>query len=154
MEQNISYKLLSYQSPDGPCAGVAVGESVYSISEITGNSAYATMLGVLEDWASAQAAIDAAIQHLQGKGASPLNDVPLLPPVLYPSCIFCAGANYSDHTLEMAKAQNIEPEPDPRTLGLKPWHFIKAPRATVAANAVVPLPAYSQMVDWKQSLPL
>ena len=47
-------------------------------------------------------------------------------PVLWPSAIYCAGANYADHAAEMARRMNRPLEPDPHTHGLKPWHFIKA----------------------------
>ena len=35
----------------------------------------------------------------------PLAEVKLHAPLLYPGTIYCAGANYSDHVAEMAKAQ-------------------------------------------------
>jgi 2-keto-4-pentenoate hydratase/2-oxohepta-3-ene-1,7-dioic acid hydratase in catechol pathway len=72
--------------------------------------------------------------------------------VLYPSAIFCAGANYVDHMREMAAIQKIDPEPDPRSMGLKPWHFIKTPRTVVETQSTIPLPAYSKMVDWEAEL--
>ena len=56
----------------------------------------------------------------------------LLAPVRWPSAIYCAGANYADHAAEMGRLQGRPPEPDPHTLGLKPWHFIKAGRSTLA----------------------
>jgi 2-keto-4-pentenoate hydratase/2-oxohepta-3-ene-1,7-dioic acid hydratase in catechol pathway len=52
----------------------------------------------------------------------------------------------------MARAQNIQPEPDPHTLGLKAWHFIKSSRCVTAPNAVIPLPAHSKKVDWEAEL--
>ncbi len=54
--------------------------------------------------------------------------------------------------LEMAKVQNIAPEPDPHSVGLNPWHFIKAMHCLAAPDSTVKLPPYSKMVDWEAEL--
>ncbi len=77
----------------------------------------------------------------------------LLAPIRWPSAIYCAGANYADHAAEMARAQNRPPPPDPHTLGLKPWHFIKAGRSTLAApDETVAITGMSQTMDWEIEL--
>ena len=87
-----------------------------------------------------------------GKGR-PLADTRLLAPIRWPSAIYCAGANYADHAAEMARAQNRPPPPDPHTLGLKPWHFIKAGRSTLAApGETVAITGLSQTMDWEIEL--
>jgi 2-keto-4-pentenoate hydratase/2-oxohepta-3-ene-1,7-dioic acid hydratase in catechol pathway len=48
--------------------------------------------------------------------------------------------------------QNIAPEPDPHSVGLKPWHFIKATHCLAAPESTVKLPGYSKMVDWEAEL--
>ena len=146
-------KLATYQSPQGARAGVIVGDTIFDIAEITGRPAYATMLDVLRDWEAARGVIrDAARPVGSKRGRHPLSSTKLLPPVPSPGGIFCAGANFSDHMLEMAKVQNIKPEPDPHSLGLKPWHFIKAMHCLAAPDSAVKLPAYSKMVDWEVEL--
>ncbi len=150
-----NYKLLSYQSPKGPRAGIAVNDIVYDVAAVTRQAAYVGVLDILNDWAGAQKRLAAAAAKLEGKkgkGGRPLSKCKLLAPVLYPSAMYCAGANYSDHVLEMANSQGIQPEPDPHTLGLNPWHFIKASRSVIETKARVKLPAYSQMVDWEAEL--
>jgi 2-keto-4-pentenoate hydratase/2-oxohepta-3-ene-1,7-dioic acid hydratase in catechol pathway len=53
----------------------------------------------------------------------------------------------------MARAQNRPPPPDPHTLGLKPWHFIKAGRSTLAApGETVAITGMSQTMDWEIEL--
>ncbi len=145
-----SYKLVSYQSNSGPRAGIVIDEKVFDAAELTGRANYATMLGILEDWDAAQNMLRNA-KPGSAKGA-PLAQAKLLAPVLWPWTIYCAGANYSDHVKEMADAQGIKPEPDPHTLGLKPWHFIKTSRTVVGPDATVQLPAASKMVDWEAEL--
>ena len=148
-----SYKLVTYRSAQGPRAGIVVEEEVFDVAALTGRSSYATMLAILNDWEAAQALLEkaAGIKKRKEKGI-PLEKVRLLVPVLYPSTIFCAGANYSDHLMEIAVARGINPDPDPRTLGLKPWHFIKASRSVVETQSTVPLPEHSRMVDWEAEL--
>jgi 2-keto-4-pentenoate hydratase/2-oxohepta-3-ene-1,7-dioic acid hydratase in catechol pathway len=148
------HKLVTYQTPQGPRAGVVFNGSVFPLAEFTGKPSYATMLGVLDDWAKAEPLIEAATAK-QGSGVaagSSLAKVRLLAPVLFPPAIFCAGANYSDHMSEMARVFNLTPEPDPHKMGQTPWHFIKASRTVVETGARIPLPAGAKKLDWEAEL--
>ena len=149
-----NYKLVTYRAVKGPRSGVVVEEQVFDVAGLTDRSSYATMLDLLDDWEAAKAPLDmAAAKAKEGKiKGIPLGQAKLLAPVLYPSAIFCAGANYVDHMREMAAIQKIDPEPDPRSMGLKPWHFIKTSRTVVGTQSTNPLPAYSKMVDWEAEL--
>src|SRR5262245_44787606 len=121
------YKLATYQSADGPRAGLVVDDKVFDAAKLTGKAAYGTVLGILNDWSKAQGALKAAAA--KAEKAKPIAKAKLLAPVQYPSAIFCAGANYQDHAAEMARAHDRPPPVDPHTLGLESWHFIKASRA-------------------------
>ena len=147
------YKLATYESAQGPRAGLVVDETIFDLAAATGRASYVTMLDVLRDWDAARRtlseAADTASKKAQGR---PLQSTKLLPPVTTPGGIFCAGANFSDHMMEMAKVQNIAPEPDPHEVGLKPWHFIKAMHCLAAPDSTVTLPPYSKMVDWEAEL--
>ena len=86
-------------------------------------------------------------------GGVAVAEVTLHAPLLYPGAIYCAGANYADHVAEMARAQNLPPPQDPRTLGLKPWFFMKPPRACVVGpRSRVARPRGSQKLDWEAEL--
>ena len=147
-----SYKLVTYRAAKGPRAGIVMEEKVFDVAALTGRSSYATMLAILEDWEAAQDLLEKAAETKEHKEKGiPLEKARLLVPVLYSSTIFCAGANYSDHVIEMAIAQGIKPDTDPRTSG-QPWHFIKASRSVVETQSTVPLPEYSRMVDWEAEL--
>lgn len=153
----MSYKLLSHQVGREARAGVLVAGAVYDAARVTGVGSYSSALGVLQDWPRANRALAQATKRIaDGKSRAQgvtLARARLLAPVLYPGAIFCAGANYRDHMLEMARAQNVPPQPDPHELGLKPWHFIKTSRASVAApGAKVAIPPYSKMIDWEVEL--
>ena len=151
------YKLLSYQAGRAARAGVLVEDVVYDAAKVTGVAAHASVLGVLADWGRARRLLAQAAKRLEaGKGRAkgiPLKRVKLLAPVLYPGNIYCAGANYTDHMAEMARAQGQAPGPNMKELGEKPWHFVKSSRsAVVGPGARVKLPIYSQMVDWEVEL--
>jgi 2-keto-4-pentenoate hydratase/2-oxohepta-3-ene-1,7-dioic acid hydratase in catechol pathway len=153
------YKLLSYQAGRTARAGVLVEDAVYDAAKVTGVAAHASVLGVLEDWSRARRLLAQAAKRLEtgrGRGRAkgiPLKRVKLLAPVLYPGNIYCAGANYTDHMAEMARAQGQAPGPNMKELGEKPWHFVKSSRsAVVGPGARVKLPVYSQMVDWEVEL--
>ena len=114
----------------------------------------ATVIDILNDWSSAKgtlkkAAAAAAKSRLKSQS---LAKTKLLPPVMYPSAIYCAGADYKDHMEEMAKLQGMPPSPDPHDIGLKPWHFIKASRTVTGHKAPVKLPSASKAVDWEAEL--
>jgi 2-keto-4-pentenoate hydratase/2-oxohepta-3-ene-1,7-dioic acid hydratase in catechol pathway len=149
-----NYNLVTYRAAKGPRSGVVVEEKMFDVARLTGRSSYVTMLDVLNDWGAAQARIDkAAATAKKGKiKGIPVGQAKLLAPVLYPSAIFCAGANYMDHMREIAAVQKIDPEPDPRSRGLKPWHFIKTSSTVVGTQSTIRLPAYSKMVDWEAEL--
>src|SRR5205823_342155 len=89
-----SYKLATYQSADGPRAGLVIDEMVFDAAQLTGRRPYGTMLGILNEWRTARAVLKKAAAG-NGKArtkGSPLKRTKLLAPVLWPSAIYCAGA--------------------------------------------------------------
>src|ERR1700675_3285263 len=108
-----SFLLVTYQSEKGPRAGVVVDEKVFDAAALTRKASYATMLDILNDWKTAQGVLRKAAAGKIKLKSRPLARTKLLAPVLWPSAIYCAGANYTDHMMEMAKLQNMPPAPDP-----------------------------------------
>src|SRR5882672_7784399 len=51
------YTLATYQTADGPRAGLVVDDKVFDAAMLTRKPAYATVLGILNDWKSAQGAL-------------------------------------------------------------------------------------------------
>lgn len=148
------YKLATYATKDGPRAGLVVDDFVFDAAKLTANKSYATMLGILEDWRKAKGALKAAAEKAARtkKKDLPLAKAKLLAPVIYPPAIYCAGANYTDHVKEMNRAHGRPDEPDPHTLGLKPWHFLKASRTITHPGATVKISDYSKKMDWEIEL--
>src|SRR6266851_440112 len=148
------YTLATYQTPDGPRAGLVIDDKVFDAAKLTGKPAYASVLGILEDWRAAQGVLKKAAASA-GKSrikSLPLKRAKLLAPVRWPSAIYCAGANYADHAAEMARRMNRPMEPDPHTQGLKAWHFLKASRALADPGATVKISGVSNEADWEVEL--
>jgi 2-keto-4-pentenoate hydratase/2-oxohepta-3-ene-1,7-dioic acid hydratase in catechol pathway len=145
----VSYRLITYRASIGPRAGIVLDQIAYDLAELSGTPAYASLRGVLDDWSRAAKLFSTLIPKSTVAGRA-VDALELLTPVLYPGVIYCAGANYRDHVDNMARLQNIEPEPDPHDLGLSPWHFIKASWCAVGHDAKVELD--SNFLDWEAEL--
>ena len=148
------YKLATYKSSAGPRAGLIVGEAVFDAARLTGKPAYASVIGILADWPSAERALrKAAAGAAKGRGKrQPLAKTKLLAPVQFPSAIYCAGANYADHAAAMAAREGHPPPPDPHAQGLKPWHFLKATRSIADPGATIRISHYAKAMDWEIEL--
>ncbi|HTH97238.1 MAG TPA: fumarylacetoacetate hydrolase family protein [Stellaceae bacterium] len=149
-----AYKLAMFEAATGPAAGLVLGEAIHEVAKLPDLAAYRTTLDLLTHWDEAEPRLQKAAEQLGGSHAAglPLTQAKLLAPVLYPSAIYCAGANYSDHVQEMARAKGREAGPDPKSLGLKPWHFIKSSRSVIGPGATIALPRHSKKVDWEIEL--
>ena len=100
------YKLATYQSADGPRAGLVVDDKVFDAAKLdrqAGLCDRARHPQRLEQGAGRAEGGRRQGRQEQGQGL-PLAKAKLLAPVLYPSAIYCAGANYQDHANEMARA--------------------------------------------------
>jgi 2-keto-4-pentenoate hydratase/2-oxohepta-3-ene-1,7-dioic acid hydratase in catechol pathway len=165
MSRAESYRLASYAAHGGmPRAGIVVDDRLIDVAEVfadtpaaarTGEAA--STLAVLRRWSETRPALQQIARQARASGGTrglPLSEVRLLAPVLSPAGIFCAGANYRDHVLEMSKAMNLPPEPDPHERGLKPWHFVKTANCVRGTDVSIALPAYSKKVDWEAEVAL
>ena len=116
-------RLVTYDAGAGPRAGILRNERVFGAFE--GDLA-ALLRGPGTE------GLDAS-----GDGV-PLEEVELLSPVLTPSKIVCLGLNYRSHAEEAGMQA-------PET----PTFFAKYPNALAPPESEVPLPAYSQRVDYE-----
>ena len=147
-----NYKLVIYDAGAGARAGIVVNDGVLDVATSSGRGDSDSVCSLLEDWVAAKVRLSFLAANSGGLPNRPLGSVKLLAPIDRPSAIYCAGANYKDHVLEMARSQNIAPEPDPHAAGLQSWHFIKAPGCIIGPNEIVHLPSRSNKVDWEAEL--
>lgn len=151
------HRILTFSTPAGPRAGIAVADSVYDTALLLGDEKYASTLSIFADWTTTRDALSDASDRLvteptQARTRS-LKNIELLPPIMFPGDIYCAGANYSDHIDEMNRAMKHAAVRSMKDAGEEAWHFVRAGRSTIAGpNAVIELPRYSSMVDWEIEL--
>jgi 2-keto-4-pentenoate hydratase/2-oxohepta-3-ene-1,7-dioic acid hydratase in catechol pathway len=117
-------RLVTYDAGRGPRAGVLSADGVHD----AGDGGVGALLRA--------GAVEAAREVVSP--AVPLEDVRLLPPVTDPSKIICIGLNYRSHAEEFS----LEP---PET----PTFFAKFANALAPDGAEVPLPRYSEKVDYE-----
>ena len=145
------YQLATYAGPgDIPRAGLVVDDEIVDLEN-------GSVVSILQQWPEQAPLLRSLARQVRTgtvqRAKRPLASVKLLPPVMYPGTVFCAGANYKDHVAEMSRALNLPPEPDPHEIGLKPWHFIKPSAPCVReTGARIPLPPYSRRVDWEAEI--
>lgn len=136
----MAYRLLSYAGPNGPRGGLMIDETVYDLERETG-------------FVSVKAALESQKPIEMKRRSEPVRNAKLAAPIPDPGNIFCAGANYTDHMAEMARAHGKEVGPTMKELGEKPWHFVKTGKSSVVGpGATVKLPAYSKSIDWEVEL--
>lgn len=157
----VSLKLLNYSGANQQAtAGVLIGTTVFPLQALLSNlldqpSPVRSVLDVLNDWRQVEPLLQAAAKLALERDmpGEALATAQLLAPLLYPGAVYCAGANYTDHVIEMAGLTQLPPDPDPRELGLKPWHFLKPSRScVVASGATIRRPVGCQKLDWEAEL--
>ena len=148
------FKLMSYGANSRQArAGILSGNKVYDAERLTGRSDYRSALGIIEDWASAEDLIGQALDKAGHTAVGDINVVHVQAPLLWPGSIFCAAANYTDHAQAMARRSGRPIEPDPRTLGIKPFHFMKPPKQSIVGPyEELALPSFGKNIDWELEL--
>jgi len=158
-DDSMEYRILSYITSQGtPRAGLLLkDESVLDIELALGTpkgSSVAprvgSVLSLLEDW-------DRMLPELREMADSsarfapaliaPLSKIHLAAPILYPGNIYCAAANYLDHSKEMRDSGL----PDKRQS--RPYFFTKLSRQTVIGpGEPIQIPYPEAKVDWEAEI--
>ncbi len=145
------YRVLSYRAEAGPRGGVSLDGYVYDLERVLGGQhGIASTMALLDDWSAQSARLEAALGRMADGASVPpvaaLADVELLPPLLYPSALFCITANYRDHAIEMGGVPA-----DKSTT--QPYFFLKSPAHTISGpRDPIRLPVGSSFVDWEAEL--
>ena len=144
------YRLLSHRGPDGPVAGVLIGERVVPAAELLAGTGVdgSSVRALVADWDRAHPALAAASAGVDPGAGTPPAELELLAPLPCPGTIYCAGANYWDHLEEMDGPM------DRSRRAAEPWFFVKAsgPRVVVGDRAEVAIPAKVRQLDWEAEL--
>jgi 2,4-diketo-3-deoxy-L-fuconate hydrolase len=155
----VEFKLLSYIGKEGtPRAGLLVeSQRVIDIDSAlgarqgtNGKCGATSVLSILENWQEMlpvlrEMAADSSAfaSALVGR----LSDAELAAPILYPPNIYCAAANYLEHSSEM-KDESV-----PDKAQARPYFFSKLPRQTVIGpNECIQIPYPEAKVDWEAEI--
>lgn len=135
-----------------------------------------SMLGVLENWEENFAALRSAVDFLQTDGANkslwrdlftPIEQVKFRPPIDLPLQVFCVGANYRQHVIDLVVDQaagtdkNVNREErrtqaaklmDERAAHGAPFVFSIPPSAVTGPFDSVILPQHAKQPDWELEL--
>ena len=128
-------RLVTYEAHGDPRAALLRDGCVYDIWGDASRGARAidrTMEAILEGGLLGE------IESVEDDDGVPVEGLPLLPPLTRPGKIICIGLNYRAHAEEQGK------EP-PET----PTFFAKFRNALAAPGATVPLPSWSDRVDYE-----
>ncbi|SDH25222.1 2-keto-4-pentenoate hydratase/2-oxohepta-3-ene-1,7-dioic acid hydratase (catechol pathway) [Paraburkholderia steynii] len=160
----MKYQLFSYSLDGfGRQIGISIGSGLYSLKScavacdtaVVGDQ---TFDQIIAGWSTFGPKLTEMVDDLyRGKAEQikPLDasTVSFLPLFDTPGIIYGAGANYKDHVEAMAKAFNMNLETNPKAAGVKPWHFQKAGRSTLAAHEQsVTYPAHTEKLDYEAEL--
>ncbi len=140
---SLDFRLLTYKDNDGKARpGLLLGGEVVAIEA-------ASTLELLADWDAALPMLRAIAADTGAAQRTPLSQVSLMAPILYPSSIFCIASNYAAHHAEMSGANDVMPD----TKIVPPVFFLKTPGQTVIGTGEnIHLPRTSSAIDWEAEL--
>ena len=157
-----------------PFAGIVVDEQVVAVSALArigySVSGADRVLGLLQAWEANNAVLETAVADpaFSSLPATPLDSVQIHAPILYPRQIFCAGANYRQHVIDLIVDQNRSPETqqmsaeerrawgaqmmDKRAAHGQPYIFTKIPSTIGGPFDAVVIPHDAEQPDWELEL--
>jgi 2-keto-4-pentenoate hydratase/2-oxohepta-3-ene-1,7-dioic acid hydratase in catechol pathway len=147
----MTFRLATIGSDKGASAALVVGDRVVEIASVTGAEQDRSMLALLSNWPMSLQRLQEVVASADKLG-KPLDSVKLRAPIINPGGIYCAGSNYADHAAEMSARLGKPPPPDPRTLGLRSWHFLKTMHCVSGHGDAVPMHPRGKKIDWEAEL--
>jgi 2-keto-4-pentenoate hydratase/2-oxohepta-3-ene-1,7-dioic acid hydratase in catechol pathway len=158
-------------------AGLLVDDRIISIAQAVADTqligadliAGASVLEMLRSWESSLPMLEelaGRVRARKGVRRIPLGDVRIHAPVDLPAQIFCTGANYRKHVVQMTVDMKIGPEGltgealqrwaenmmDERARSGDPYVFTKPVSAIAGAYDPLKLPSTSKQADWELEL--
>ena len=146
--------------------GVVIAQQVIPLSEFPQLTSANSILSLLENWDANFAALQAA--SLDDANAIPLKQLKVHPPVNLPRQVFCSGANYKKHVIDLIidegggpMTENMTPEErrgwatkmmDDRAANGIPYMFSKPVSVVTGAYDNIVLPPHAKAPDWELEL--
>lgn len=148
----MKYALACVRADSGALPVLQVDGALYSLPELVPGlitHPERGLLDVLEQWATAEEKIAAAVQRLGATSQPRLvikGAAEYLAPIQYPTKIICTGTNYYDH---LRKDFNVL---DFDKTKYDILYFMKHSRALVGSGPSVRYPSQSRQLDWEVEL--
>ena len=171
----VEFKLGTFSiNGNNPYVGLVIDEVIYNLSFVAkayGKNVLSTtdsIHEILNRWEANFDALRYITEFVSDNGrdaadwggVKKLSDLKVLPPILKPSKMIYAAANYGGHIREMLNAgtaQNDEERDnmlDRDKARVRPYSFLKSPSSLVGAFDDIILPPESKKVDWEVELAL
>ena len=168
MTPSTRFALGTFADADGRrFAGLATGDRVAELGPRLG--AGATLRALVDEWDRSVPRLQALADGLRADDAEHrIDDLRPLPPLDPPGQVFCAGANYRTHVLELfagadrdgeaspgfgpEERERARAELDARARSGRPFVFTQSANAIVGAHDDVVLPSGSEQHDWELEL--
>jgi 2-keto-4-pentenoate hydratase/2-oxohepta-3-ene-1,7-dioic acid hydratase in catechol pathway len=165
-----SFGLGTFSTAGGkPFPGLVMDGRVIALQSLQPLSECATLLDVLDAWSSNFGALqDAAAQSQLMQHSRPLSDLRVHAPLPQPRTIYCSGANYKKHVVDLIVAHQEQAETQGMSLeqkrawGVKlmeeratngtPFIFIKPQSAVTGPFDPVIVPQEAKKPDWELEL--
>lgn len=171
-----SFGLCTYSHADGVHrAGLAIDGLVWAIADLAKYDPACglagrepTVVDLLQDWDRSLAALEklAAIADKSDSAGRPMESLTIHAPIEYPRQIFCTGANYRKHVIDLTVDTQVGPEGldreglrawaaemmDTRARNGEPYVFTKPSSAVAGAYDKLVLPANTAKPDWEIEL--
>lgn len=167
------YALATFSSgSDAPRAGLVIEERVAALSDLAAGDFPPTVgiLELLEDWEGASSKLDRLAETAASQLGSPIfrpvQEVRMHAPVNLPRQVFCTGANYRQHVIDLTLDMGVGPAGlegaelrkwaenmmDERAANGMPYVFTKPVSAVAGAYDDLPVPPTTQQLDWELEL--
>ncbi|HEX4948794.1 MAG TPA: fumarylacetoacetate hydrolase family protein [Blastocatellia bacterium] len=155
------------QAVNPPFPGVVIEQHVIPLSAFAQLNGNASILALLENWEANFAALQQQIEVVTAP-AIPLAQLKIHPPVNLPRQVFCSGANYKKHVIDLIidegggpMSENMTTEErrawatkmmDDRAANGYPYMFTKPVSAITGAYDNIVLPPHAKAPDWELEL--
>ncbi len=166
---SVPFALGTFAAADGkPFPGLVRREKVFPLNVIASLTGSDSILSMLENWDRNFAALQTAVAELKEAEATPLVQLNVLPPVNLPRQVFCSGANYKKHVIELIvdegggpMTENMTTEErrewatkmmDERATTGFPYMFSKPVSVVTGAYDNIVLPPHAKAPDWELEL--
>jgi 2,4-didehydro-3-deoxy-L-rhamnonate hydrolase len=154
------------RTEDRAFPGVVTGEQVIPLNNFPHLTRAASILSLLEDWEANFAVLQESLDSVvTSASAIPLAQLRIHPPVDLPRQVFCSGANYKKHVIELIvdegggpMTENMTTEErrawatrmmDDRAANGDPYMFSKPVSVIAGAYDNIVLPPHAKAPDWE-----